>query len=675
MTLRVRLTLYFTLIVVVPLAVAAVTARVVLVRELERRAGEELDLGLFAVSEQVELMRLRAGDLAEDLAAPERDLGTALDAGDTAALEQVVSSALGERGRVDLVVFADPIGGLLAGRATPADLPPGTTEPRLDDLAEQAAAGTVPPAVLGEVRRLEDARGRVLGAILVGRWVDETLAEGLRGALPVDVTLFVGADAVASTDPGLELTAPSEDPEQHVETADRPAIARSLDLGDWTVVVSRQTGSLATARSIITIAMVGVLVAAALAAALLGWLLAQVVVHPVRELADAARDVAGGDLDRRISVEGGDELATLGAAFNTMTENLRRQVGELQRSRDALQRSLDRLGQTLSSTLDLNRTLTAVVEAGMTALGAERAALYMLAPGRTWLYTKVARGLSRDLIDRRVGVGEGLVGWVAQTGSTAHLPNGGGTPRPGPDEPHADAIVAVPLFSPNSGSVIGVLALYGPSAGEMFRESDVHTLRSFAVQASVAIENVRLHEATQQASITDSLTGLWNLRYFQQRVEEEIERATRFGHTLTMAILDIDRFKLVNDEYGHLVGDEVLVEVARRVSGEIREVDTLARYGGEEFVLVLPETDLLGARATAERIREAIATTPIVAEHGPGGRVELHITASLGVATFPDHGRTADGLLRSADQAMYAAKRAGRNRVEVAVDTPVSGGP
>lgn len=666
MTLRVRLTLYFTIIVVLPLAVAAVTARVVLIRELERRAAEELSLGLQAVAEQVDLVRLRAGDLAEDLSAPERELGPALDDGDGPALAAVIDGVFGQRGRADLVLFTDPTGRVLAERSVPPEYPPLVDPPPLEVLGEQAIAGEVDPHVLGEARRVEDPDGRLLGAVLVGRWIDGRLATSLRGALPADLTLFVAGQPVATTDPDVDLAVtPVDEPEQLVaETGD--ALVQGVDLGGWTAVASRPSPPLDTARTVITLAMLGVLLAAALAAGLLGWLLAQVVVRPVRELADAARDVAAGDLDRRIVVDGTDELGTLGEAFNAMTAELRRQVRELEVSRDALQRSLDRLGQTLSSTLDLNRTLTAVVEAAMTALTADRAALYMLAPGRTWLYVKVARGVSRDLIDRRVGVGEGLVGWVAQTGSTAHRPRDERSPAPGPDEPAAGTLVAVPLFSPNGGAVIGVLGLYGRSDDEPFSESDVHTLRSFAVQASVAIENVRLHEATQYASITDTLTGLWNLRYFQQRAEEEVERASRFAHPLSMAILDIDRFKEVNDRYGHLVGDQVLAEVARRVSAEVREVDTVARYGGEELVIVLPETDLEGARATAERIRASVAGVPMVAERGADGRVELRVTASLGVAGFPAHGRTAEELLRSADRAMYAAKAAGRDRVEVA---------
>lgn len=661
MSLRVRLTVYFSIIVVLPLAVAVITARVVLVQELEQRAVDELGLGLQAITQQTELIAGRAGDLGEDLASPERGLGTALAAGDRSSLQAALDGVIGNRARADVVVIADPSGRLLASHVAEPESPAAAGYPTAEQLADAAADGQGSPHVLGEVRDIEDAGGQDLGAVMAGRWIDSRLAEELAGSLPVEVSLFVEDRPVAATGP--EVTADGgPGPRGQVQAQMGSSLVRAVELDGWTVVASRSRAAIDEARGIITLSSVGVLLAAGLAAALLGWLVSQLVVRPVRELAVAARDVADGDLDRRFDIEGSDELAALGAAFNAMADNLRTQVRELEVSRDALQHSLDRLGDTLSSTLDLNRTLTAVVDAASSALTAERAALYMLAPGRGWLYVKVGRGLASDVVDGRVDLGAGLVGWVAQTGSSVRLPQDSDhVPAPAPHEADGYASVAVPLFSPDRGQVIGVLELLDRADGEPFDEADLHTIRSFAVQAAVAIENVRLHEATQQASVTDGLTGLWNLRYFQQRAEEEVERAERFGHALSLAIMDIDRFKSVNDEHGHLVGDQVLVEVARRVSGEVREVDTVARYGGEEIVIVLPETDLNGARLTAERIRAAVGGDGIETDAGPVG-----VTVSLGVAGYPVHGQTASELLRSADQAMYAAKQGGRDRVEAA---------
>ncbi|MDP9021391.1 MAG: diguanylate cyclase [Actinomycetota bacterium] len=666
MSLRIRLTVYFSIMVMLPLTVAAVAARAVLIRELETRATDQLTLGLQSVLEQVELVRERAGDLAEDLAARERALGAALSDGDAAAVRAAVESAFGGRGRADVVVVTDEGGAVLAARTEPAQVLADVEVPDEATLAAAATQGRTTPFVVGRARVVEDAGGRTLGWILAGRWVDRRLAEELSGSR-FDLTLFVDEQPVATTT-GADLagTDAGRSPAEIVAATLDQAIVQSVAVDDWSIVASSSREPIGAARRWVTLATIAILAVVALTAAALGWLVAQVVVQPVRELAAAARDVASGDLDRRIDVRGRDELAVLGAAFNAMTDNLRGQVQELERSRDALQDSLDRLGQTLSSTLDLNRTLAAVVEAASAALTAERAALFMLAPGRSELYVKVARGLAPDEVDRTVAMGSGVVGWVAQTASVVRLPQDADeVPAPDPGEPTADALLAVPLFSPELGQLIGVLVLYDRADGAPFDAADLYTLRSFAAQASVAIENVRLHQATQQASITDGLTGLWNLRYFRQRAEEEVERAARFGHDLAMIILDIDHFKAVNDRYGHPVGDTVLIEVAQRVSAQVREVDTVARYGGEEFVLVLPETDLQGAARTAERIRQAVGASPVETEVG-----DLWVTVSLGVVGTRGSERSVDELLRAADQAMYAAKQAGRDRVVTADEVP-----
>jgi two-component system cell cycle response regulator len=229
-------------------------------------------------------------------------------------------------------------------------------------------------------------------------------------------------------------------------------------------------------------------------------------------------------------------------------------------------------------------------------------------------------------------------------------------------EPQAPTAVAVPLV--RGDRAIGVIALYGRTTPDPFDERDVETLTAFAGQASVAIENVLLHEETEQLSITDGLTGVWNRRYLELSLSKEIERASRFNRPLSVLMIDIDRFKDVNDRYGHQRGDGVLVEVSRRVMGTIRtQIDFVARYGGEEFVVVLPETPGEGAKVVAEKIRSAVREHPFVGE-GP----HLGVTVSVGVAAFPLDGLTAEDLIRASDQAMYRAKRAGRDRVEARLD-------
>jgi two-component system cell cycle response regulator len=232
--------------------------------------------------------------------------------------------------------------------------------------------------------------------------------------------------------------------------------------------------------------------------------------------------------------------------------------------------------------------------------------------------------------------------------------NGGG-------EPVASTQVSVPLLA--HGRVLGVLSLYDREDGEPFTLGDAEALTAFAVQAAVAIENVQLHAEAERLSVTDPLTGTRNYRYFERRFEQEIERARRFGRVLAVLMLDIDHFKSVNDRFGHQRGDEVLVEFARRVTASVRDIDTFARYGGEEFVLILPETNLEGGLAAAEKLRLATHRTPFCGDRGDDG---VRLTVSIGVACFPEHATSPEELLRAADEALYEAKLQGRDRVVTA---------
>lgn len=163
----------------------------------------------------------------------------------------------------------------------------------------------------------------------------------------------------------------------------------------------------------------------------------------------------------------------------------------------------------------------------------------------------------------------------------------------------------------------------------------------------------------EDLSIHDGLTGLYNFREFHRQLAEEAERSWRYGHSLSLLMLDIDHFKSVNDGFGHLAGDEVLRALATRVRRECRPADRLARYGGEEFTILLPETGASGALTMAERIRETLAHYAIPLDPGP----TVNLTVSIGVATYPEDSDSAEKLIGAADQALYAAKRAGRNRV------------
>jgi diguanylate cyclase (GGDEF)-like protein len=180
---------------------------------------------------------------------------------------------------------------------------------------------------------------------------------------------------------------------------------------------------------------------------------------------------------------------------------------------------------------------------------------------------------------------------------------------------------------------------------------------SLVAQAAVALDNARLHGIVKRQAVTDELTGLANRRSFRESLDTELLRAERFGNGLALIVADLDDFKDVNDRFGHQAGDEVLRAFAEVLSGRIRGIDQAARLGGEEFAILLPETDALGASALAENLRVALAEVAV-----PVGEHEVHITASFGVAAFPES-HSADELMTAADLALYSAKRHGKDRV------------
>jgi diguanylate cyclase (GGDEF)-like protein len=217
------------------------------------------------------------------------------------------------------------------------------------------------------------------------------------------------------------------------------------------------------------------------------------------------------------------------------------------------------------------------------------------------------------------------------------------------------------------GGALGVLVLHDRPGGDDFDDDDLATLRTFARHAAVAVRNVRAHEEVQRLSLTDPLTGLWNYRYLRESLRREVERASRFGRMLSVLALDLDRFKTVNDTYGHPAGDVVLAEFARRLRGEIREVDLAFRQGGEEFVVLLPETDARGAAILAERLGAVVRSSPVLVETNTGTAVPVPVTVSVGIAVYPDHATVGQQVLDAADGALYAAKAAGRDTWRVAV--------
>jgi diguanylate cyclase (GGDEF)-like protein len=173
------------------------------------------------------------------------------------------------------------------------------------------------------------------------------------------------------------------------------------------------------------------------------------------------------------------------------------------------------------------------------------------------------------------------------------------------------------------------------------------------------MDKIRLFQETRRLAITDSLTGLYNSRYFYKHLDIEVARTKRYGNSLSLILFDIDDFKMLNDTYGHQEGDEVLQGLARSLTSVSRETDIVVRYGGAEFIIILPNTAREEATALARRILHAVQETKI--RVGPSA--EVSVTLSGGIATFPQNASSAKALLSAADNALYAAKAAGKNTV------------
>lgn len=220
-----------------------------------------------------------------------------------------------------------------------------------------------------------------------------------------------------------------------------------------------------------------------------------------------------------------------------------------------------------------------------------------------------------------------------------------------------EEVVSVALVA--GEQLVGLLELAGPDRADAVGEEDRIVLELFGSQVVNAIRLARAHETTRLGSLRDPLTGIANHGHFQETLYREVTRHARSGERLVLLMADLDDFKTVNDRHGHPAGDAVLKAVVARILESVREMDTVARYGGEEFSIILPQTDADSGQRVAERLRAAVAASPVQA----GVPEPLRLTMSIGLAVYPDDTVSKGGLVECADRALYAAKRTGKNRV------------
>jgi diguanylate cyclase (GGDEF)-like protein len=207
--------------------------------------------------------------------------------------------------------------------------------------------------------------------------------------------------------------------------------------------------------------------------------------------------------------------------------------------------------------------------------------------------------------------------------------------------------------------------------GREIDESELRLAKMMAERIGLAIANLRLREALKAQSIRDPLTGVFNRRYMEESFERELHRAGRDGGTIGAIMVDLDHFKELNDAFGHDGGDAVLREFSQLLVTRTRKVDIICRYGGEEFLIVLPGASLADTLNRAENLLAATRTMRVISR----GRELGAISASMGVALYPDHGDTARSLIRAADDALYKAKANGRDCVILAATHPIPGSP
>jgi diguanylate cyclase (GGDEF)-like protein len=222
-------------------------------------------------------------------------------------------------------------------------------------------------------------------------------------------------------------------------------------------------------------------------------------------------------------------------------------------------------------------------------------------------------------------------------------------------------LVMIPLVA--KGQAIGLVELFSNEEKHWDAER-LELARTMANEAAMALENARLYEDARKLADRDPLTGFYNHRFLHERLGEEVIRAQRARQPLSVLMLDLDDFKLVNDTFGHLFGDGVLTWTAELIRSTLRASDVPARYGGDEFAVILPDTDAADARRTAERILEAFRDRPFIGEQ----RGPVPIAASIGVASYPADGRTATELIAAADRALYRVKRDGGHDAAAAGD-------
>jgi diguanylate cyclase (GGDEF)-like protein len=613
---RSRLASFFVLIVLVPMVAVAFVLFSLLADNENGKADARL-----AAQTQVAINIYKERSAAADrrlvrLQQADRGFAKGLTTGDPAILERA-SQRLLRRGLVTRV-------SVVRGSTSVVDV------------------GT-PDAVAPAARDLRAPAGGSLGTLRVASTTADQLAKSLQQAIDVPVLVSANGQVLAST---VTAGAPQTPPKvgtlklggrsYRVASFDAPGFAEPIRVSLLTPR-SDTTSAIAHSRLLTGAVLLAFFILAfAFAVAVSRSLQLQ-----IDRFLTAARRIGSGDFSARVPTTGRDEFSALGEEFNKMSSQLEGRLEELRGERVRLEESLRRIGDTFGSNLDREALLEIVVRSAIDAVGGEG--------GRATVRAEDGQLVERTRAGDLDELKDALHAVEAQVLATGH---------PGEATVGEASALGHPLRQGDAGRPpVGLVSV--ARRGHPFTATERDLFNYLAGQAAVSIENVGLHETVQRQARTDELTGLANHRRFQEALSSELERSKRFGHSVSLLMLDIDNFKGVNDAYGHQQGDIVLREVARILRESSREIDEPARYGGEELAVVLPETDIEGAFNLAERIRAGIEAlefdTTETAE-------PLSVTASLGVASVAPGAGDGRALVAAADRALYEAKRAGKNK-------------
>lgn len=318
------------------------------------------------------------------------------------------------------------------------------------------------------------------------------------------------------------------------------------------------------------------------------------------------------------------------------------------------------LARSLTSSFDLDTILRTILEQMERMVEAELWALLMLDETSHDLYYAIAAGQEQEALrGLRVKVGEGVAGWVVEHGETLIVPEAFDDPRVKQSRAVGSRAVSSVIALPLRGrkGTQGVIEIFNPRA-EM-SDYTIAFLHILADHAAIAIENARDVARIQQLTITDDTTGLYNVRHLYDVLDRELKRCKKLKLPLSLAFLDLDRFKLVNDAHGHLVGSELLALTGRRLQELSCQEDLCFRYGGDEFVILMPETSAGNALERAKAMHGALMETQFQMKNG----LKLSVSASVGLASAPGDGNAVHAIIGIADVRMYAVKLHGRGQV------------